>query len=244
MILLTAISVGVIAFVVILTSTDIIIQKAQVYLITKQFSPRKSNKDVQILLGAIIGFIAGVLLTTGTNYMTTISLASAGMGAGAVEISYRILTKRKEDRRRQECFLLFEAIEIFIQSGYSIPQALAIARDFTPSLTPEINKTLAAWPQGAVKALEVFRDSIDLPEGDQLVSLLLQINQAGSKNLGNIIQAEARQMEEKRKAMEKARITQKPVFLMAYRLLPLVVLMGMLAGVLVNRVFAQMSSMF
>lgn len=244
MIALTVAGVGLIAFVVVYASADIIIQKTQIYLIGKQLSIKTNNKDTQVLIGALIGFIGGLLLTTGTQYMATASLAFAGLGAGLVEATSRLLARGKEEKRKQECFLLFTAAEIFIQSGYSIPQALANSRDFTPMLTADINKTLAAWPQGTVKALEVLRDSINLPEGDQLVSLLLQLNQVGTRNVGNIIQAEARQMEEKRKALEKARITQKPVFLMAYRLLPLVVLMGMLAGVLVNRVFTQMNSMF
>lgn len=244
MIALITVGIGIVVFIVVFASADIVVQKTEAFLVGRQFSLQKPNKGMQIFLGALAGFVGGLLLTTGTNYMATASFIFAGLGAGLVAMTTRILTGRKEDKRKQECFLLFQAIEIFVQSGYSIPQALAIARDFTPSLTPEINKTLAAWPQGAVKALEVFRDSIDLPEGDQLVSLLLQINQAGSKNLGNIIQAEARQMEEKRKAMEKARITQKPTFLMAYRLLPLIVIIGMLAGVLVTRVFNQINTLF
>jgi len=244
LIALITVGIGIVVFIVVFASADIVVQKTEAFLVGRQFSLQKPNKGMQIFLGALAGFVGGLLLTTGTNYMATASFIFAGLGAGLVAMTTRILTGRKEDKRKQECFLLFQAIEIFVQSGYSIPQALANSREFTPILTPEINKTLAAWPQGAVKALETLKESINLPEGDQLVSLLLQIHQAGSKNFGNIIQAEAKQMEEKRKAMEKARITQKPTFLMAYRLLPLIVIIGMLAGVLVTRVFNQINTLF
>lgn len=223
-------------------SIDIITTKTQVYLISKQISIKKTNKDTRLIIGGFAGFIIGMSLTYGTPYIATGTLISAGLGAGAVEITYRILIRGKEERRKQECFLLFNTIEIFIQSGYSIPQSLAYAREFTPMLTEDINKALAAWPSGAVNALEVLKDSIGLPEGDQLTSLLLQVHQSGNRNLVGILQAESKQMDEKRKAAAKARITQKPAFLIMYRLLPLIVLMGMLAGVLVTRVFTQMNS--
>lgn len=242
MIIGIAIGLAIIAFVFFYITADIILVKTQAYLVGRQFSIRKDNKNTQLAIGGLIGLVSGILLTNGTDYMTTAGMVFAGLGVGAVEIFHRIITQGKEERRKKECFLLFNAIEIYAQSGYSIPQALANARSFAPMLEPAINKSLAVWPSGSIRALEVLQNEINLPEGDQLVSLLLQINQTGAKNLENVIQAESRQMEEKRKALAKARITQKPVFLMAYRLLPLVVLMGMLAGVLVTRVFSQMNS--
>lgn len=242
MIMGIAVGLAIITFVLVYMVTDIAIAKTQVYLVGRQFSIRKNDKNTQLAIGGLVGLVSGILLTNGTAYMATAAMIFAGLGVGAVEAFYRITTQGKEERRKKECFLLFNAIEIYAQSGYSVPQSLSNARSFVPMLEPAINKSLAVWPSGSVQALEVLRDEINLPEGDQLVSLLLQVNQAGTKNLGNIIQAESKQMEEKRKALAKARITQKPVFLMVYRLLPLIVLMGMLAGVLVTRVFNQMNS--
>lgn len=207
------------------------------------YSPTlKNNRNQRIVFGAFAGFMAGLILTTGATYNATASMIFAGLGAAVVEITYRLTLGHKEDKRRRECFLLFTAVEMFVQSGLSIPQALTSAREFTPSLAGSINKCLAAWNRGGVKALELLQKDINLPEGEQLTSLLLQINQMGAKNLQNIIQIESKQLEEKRKALERARITQKPMFLMIYRLMPLVVLMGMMAGVLVTRVFISLES--
>ncbi len=242
MIIGIAIGIAIVTFVLVYIVTDIAIIKTQAYLVGRQFSIRKDDKNTQLAIGGLVGLVSGILLTNGTDYMTIAGMVFAGLGVGAVEMFYRITNQGKEERRKRECFLLFNAVEIFTQSGYSVPQSLANARSFVPMLEPAINKCLAVWPSGSIQALEVLRDEIHLPEGDQLVSLLLQVNQAGTKNLGNIIQAESKQMEEKRKALAKARITQKPVFLMVYRLLPLVVLMGMLAGVLITRIFNQMNS--
>lgn len=241
LIVTSAAGLAIIAFVLFYVTAEVAVSKTQGYLIGRQLSAQKPNKDARLLVGGGIGLIGAILLTNGTSYMTTTALILSGLGVGVAEIIYRVLNKGKEERRKQECFLLFSAIEIFTQAGYSIPQALASARDFTPMLTADINKALAAWPHGEVQALEILKDSINLPEGDQLVSLLIQINQAGTKNLGNIIQAEAKQMEEKRQALAKARIAQKPLFLLIYRLLPLVVLVGMFGGVLVTKVFIEMN---
>lgn len=242
MIIGIAIGLAIIIFALVYVATDVVIVKTQAYLVGRQFSIRKDNKNTQLVTGGLVGLVLGIILTNGTDYTATAAMVFAGLGVGVVEIFRRITTQGREERRKKECFLLFNAIEIFAQSGYSVPQALANARSFVPTLEPAINKSLAVWPSGSVQALEVLRKEINLPEGDQLVSLLLQINQAGTKNLGNIIQAESKQMEERRKALAKARITQKPVFLMLYRLLPLIVVLGMLAGVLVTRIFNQMNS--
>ncbi len=240
-IVIGAAGLAVVVFVCFYISTEVIISKAQAQLVSKQFSVSKPNNDTRLVVGGGIGLIGAILLTNGTSYMSTAIPILSVMGAGVAEATYRVLNKGKEERRRQECLLLFSAVEIFTQAGYSIPQALANAREFTPILAADINKTLAAWPHGDVQALELFKDLINLPEGNQLVSLLIQINQAGTRNLANIIQAEAKQMEEKRQALAKARIAQKPLFLLIYRLLPIVVLVGMFGGMLVTRIFNEMN---
>lgn len=242
MILGFAVGIALVAFVATYAVSDTAIAKTQAYLIGKQFSMPKNNKNTWLTIGALIGLVSGIILTAGTSYATVTGLLFAGLGIVIVEITYRVTVQKKVERRKQECFMLFNAVEIFIQSGCSVPQALSNSRSFTPLLEPCINKCLAAWPSGSVQALEVLKQEINLPEGDQLVSLLLQVHQVGTKNLNNIIQTESKQMEEKRKALAKTRITQKPIFLMVYRLLPLVVLLGMLAGVLVTRIFIQMNA--
>lgn len=239
---LFSVGVGVVATSSCFAASSVVKSKVSEYLTAQKFGLTKFNPDLKLALAGVLGFLVGVALTNGTPYMSIASLIFAGLGIGAETIVSRILRVRRIEKKRAECFLLFSAVEIFLQAGLSIPQALANSRGLMVHLEPAINRALATWSSGSVKALEALGQEIGLPEGDILVSLLLQVHQSGSQGLPNIIQNESHQLEERRRAVEKARITQKPAFLMAYRLLPFVVLLGLMAGVLVTRVFVQMNS--
>ena len=243
MLILLSFGVGMIVFAIFYHFLDTAVRKYQENLFDQKVQSNINNKKSLTIIGAIVGCLMGFYFTIGTSYMMLGTLIFAGLGAGSVQGTYYALKKRKEERKRQECFLLFTTIEIFLQSGLSIPQSLVNAREFTPLLGEDINKTLAAWPTGVVNALEIFKQSINLPEGDQLVSLLLQVSQSGSQNLGGILQAESKQMNDKQAAAEKARITRKPLFLVGFRFVPLIILLGLVGGIMVTQVFGQIQTL-
>ena len=74
-----------------------------------------------------------------------------------------------------------------------------------------------------------------MPEAESLVLLLSQINNSGVKNFDNIIKMEADRLEELRQAAEQIQISIKPLVLILYRALPLVAILGMIAGVMFTR---------
>lgn len=242
MLMLFATGAGMVVFALFYYFLDTTVRKAQESMFADQIKPDLSNRRTLLYIGAIAGMLLGLYFTVGTRYMLLGTLLCTILGAGAVRFTFYALDKRKEEKKRQECYLLFSTIELFLQSGLSIPQSLVNARQFTPMLADDINKTLAAWPTGVVKALEIFEKSLKLPEGKQLVSLLLQVSQSGSQDIGSILQAESKQMEEKQVAADKARITRKPLFIVGFRFIPLIILMGLVGGVLVTRVFEQIQS--
>jgi hypothetical protein len=242
MLILFAFGAGVVVFAIFYHTLDLSVKKFQENAFSRQIKPDLNNRKTLTYIGAFAGLLLGIYFTAGTSYILLGTMLCAGLGAGAVRGAYYALDKRKEEIKRQECFLLFTTIELFLQSGLSIPQSLINARQFTPSLAEDINKTLAAWPTGVVNALEIFQDSLNLPEGKQLVSLLLQVSQSGSQNLSGILQAESKQMNEKQVAAEKARITRKPLFIVGFRFVPLILLLGLVGGVMITRVFAQLQT--
>lgn len=192
--------------------------------------------DRHLRLGAVAGFLIGLLLSWGTRY----ALLAAGFGCAvavfAVELATRLYERKQTDARRQEIVVLFDTIELYMRAGMPAQHALAAAKALTPKLRPAVNHALTYWPSGSAKALDVLREEIRLPEGDILVSLLSQIVQSGIENLEGVIRREARRLEQMRDAAEKARITLKPLYLVLYRALPLVASMGMFAGALFMRV--------
>lgn len=242
MLILFAVGAGIAVFAVLYNMLDLIVTTMQRTLFSQQIKPDLKNRKTLLYIGAFVGMLLGIYFTAGTQYILLGTFLCTGLGAGSVRFAFYALDKRKEEQKRQECYLLFTTIELFLQSGLSIPQSLINARPFTPTLADDINKTLAAWPTGVINALEIFQDSLNLPEGKQLVSLLLQVSQSGSQNLSGILQAESRQMNEKQVAAEKARITRKPMFIVGFRFIPLVILLGLVGGVLVTQVFSQIQS--
>ncbi|WP_054697546.1 hypothetical protein [Syntrophomonas palmitatica] len=234
MIAVCAAGIGLIAFALIYYTVDII--SAQVSLRTQLEIP-KISQNKKYVLGGLAGFIVGVVLLTGTSYLAMGSIIFAGLGIGGLAGIDRVINGYKIEQLRKECILLFNAVGIYAQTGMSVPQALASSREFLPRLTPVINKILAAWTTGNIQALDILRQEVDLPECEQLVSLLLQINQAGSKNIENIVRNESRHMEERRTTYEKIRISNKPIILTLYRFLPLIVLLGLGCGFLATYAF-------
>lgn len=242
MLTLFALGAGMTVFAIIYYTIEMSVQKIQKTLFMEQIKPDFKDRRTLLYMGAFVGILLGIYFTAGTSNIFLGTIVCAVIGAGAVRFTFYALDKRKEEKKRQECYLLFTTIELFLQSGLSIPQSLVNARQFTPSLADDINKTLAAWPTGVVKALGIFQESLNLPEGKQLVSLLLQVSQSGSQNIGSILHAESKQMNEKQIAADKARITRKPLFIVGFRFIPLIILMGLVGGVMVTRVFSQIQS--
>jgi hypothetical protein len=198
-------------------------------------------KDRKVALGGILGFILGIFLFNDSNYLSFGSLMCAGMGAGGIIFTTNVKDNYKEEIRRKECIMLFNTLAIFLPTGMSIPQVLNSAKDFSPNLKRAIDKTLAAWHNGTITALDILKKEINLPEGDILASLLLQVSQTGSKNIYNIIQNESRRIDDRRRMLEKIKITRKPIALNIYRFLPLLVLLGLGAGFLTSYAFNQLN---
>lgn len=206
----------------------------------KTKSTQKINQtDV---IGAVLGALFMFILSLGT--VKVINLTLLGFLSGYL-LSYLIrkqLVQMKKWIKQREIIILFEAVELYMRAGLTMPHALQAAKLLTPSIRSAINRALVYWPSGSAKALEVFRQEIDLPEADILASLLVQIEKAGINNLEGVIQREAERLQRMREAAERAEISRRPTYMMLYRGLPLISALGMVAGVLFMHVGVTLRS--
>jgi len=156
----------------------------------------------------------------------------------------QILSKAKErEEKVKECLILFDTITTFLKTGVPMQKALEDSKPLLKRLTPAVEECIASWHLGSEKALQKLKERINLPEGDRLVALLLFLNRAGIENYSHILLSESQRLEEIRKTQQKVKITQKPVFLIIYRFLPLLVIMGLVMGVLFTRFYTQLNSL-
>ncbi len=140
-------------------------------------------------------------------------------------------------RRLKDIASLFEAVELYMKGGYSIYQALMLAKPLAPSLKREIDECLAYWPEDPAKALEGFKKNLGVQEGEILVSLLIHIQAVGTKDFEGILSREAFNVERLRRLKSENSMAAKPFYLMVYRFLPLASAIGIITGPLLYRTY-------
>ena len=87
--------------------------------------------------------------------------------------------------------ILFEAVELYMKGGYSLYQSLMLSRSLVPKLKKEINICLDYWSISSRKALEKFKEALNIEEGEIFVSLLIHMEMAGTKDLHGMLSREA-----------------------------------------------------
>ncbi len=195
----------------------------------------RSTIDNTVIIWTAIGVLFGIVLTWGLNNVV-LGAMICGFWAGVSVIVFREYHRRKtKSARYQECLELFRLVETYMQLGMPLQLALGEAKEILVMLKPAVNKALAYWGMGSESALKVLQVEIDLPEAESLVMLLSQINNSGIKNFDNIIKMEADRLEDIREAAEQMQISIKPLILVLYRVLPLLAILGMVAGVMFTR---------
>lgn len=195
----------------------------------------KTAIDKTVVIWAVIGALIGAILTWDTTNVL-LGAVICGLWGGISVIAFREYHRRQtRSVRYQECLELFRLVETYLQLGIPLQLALSEAKETLIVLKPAVNKALAYWGMGSDNALKVLQKEIDLPEAESLVLLLSQINNSGIKNFDNIIKMEADRLEDLRLAAEQMQISLKPLILILYRALPLVAILGMIAGVMFTR---------
>lgn len=194
--------------------------------------PRRewSPEDRVAILAAMAAGAFAFSLTLGWRYMTLAVVAFAAAAYVATRFAYRWATADRKMAEQREILLLFDTIELYMRAGLSMYHAFDAARVLTPHIRGAIGSALMYWPEGTEKALNVLRQKLHTPEADILASLLLQLDQAGIAHFQDIVRREGRRLEQLKDAADRARISNRPLLLVLYRVLPLMACLGMIAG--------------
>jgi len=188
------------------------------------------NRYRKIILVMFCGAVFGAVLAWGSPRVIQVTLLGAVITVGVYELVSRIKEHYEIKTRRFETLRLFNVIGLYIEAGMTIPQALNHGKQLSPSLRPMINQCLTLWASGSSTALQALKKSINLPEGDILVSLLEQLNSEGVKNYEGIMRRESRQMERQYHKQAAAKLPLKSIYISVYQALPVFTLFGLLAG--------------
>jgi len=190
--------------------------------------------------GVFGAMVAGALLmafvTWNTKWLITATSLGATAGFLAARFVDRVRLSTVQYAKRREIALFYEAVELYLHAKLPLRYALQLAGYITPRLASAVNTCLGMWSSGPVQALEAMCREINMPEGDLLVSLLTQINQLGLDKIEGVMRREGQNIERLQEATARAKITTRPVYFVIYRILPLVAVFGMFAGVLLWRV--------
>lgn len=191
--------------------------------------------------------LAGLLIAVVVLWDTPAMHVGAGLGILLGPVAVRIYRWTQRDSvkhiKLRECAILYEAIDLYTQAGYTVEQALKMGAVLTPAIRPAVERCLAYWPQGPLRALEKMGGDIGLEEAEILISVLMQAVKAGPERVAGLLGEESTKLEELRQTMAEVRIAAKPVYQTAYFILPLAANMGIVLSVMSYRMIVMLNGM-
>ncbi|KJS10683.1 MAG: hypothetical protein VR67_17540 [Peptococcaceae bacterium BRH_c8a] len=203
----------------------------------------KFNLDRRDIYSSLAGLLIAVTLLWGTPVLHL----GAGLGILLSPVVVRLYSWTQRGRLKQiklrECAILYEAIDLYTHAGYTVEQALKMGAALTPSIRPAVERCLAYWPQGPLRALERMGGDIGLEEAEILISVLMQAVKAGPERVAGLLGEESVKLEELRQTMAEIKIAAKPIYMTAYYILPLAANMGIVLSTLGYRILFTLDGM-
>lgn len=195
-------------------------------------------------VGAAAGGLFGLLLGLGVAQVFSVFALGCAFGAAAGWFVRRGAQDTQKLRKLRQVAALYEAVDFYTRAGYTIRQSLSLAVPLAPELRGAVEKCLAAWPAGPVRALERLAQEIGLPEAALLASVLAHAEESGISTGRAAIEEESRSLEALRQTLAELKIVSKPIYFAIYRALPLAAVGGIMTGPLVYRLLKVMGMFF
>ncbi len=179
--------------------------------------PKSSSR---VLLMAVAGgMVLGLLLSVRVNPFLGVSGGGA-LGYAVVVAAGRFKKRANRLVRLREVSLLYEAVDMYIQIGYTVHAALAAGCLVTPGIRKHVEKCLRLWGQGPVRALQVLGEELEVPEGQLLTAVLQQAVQGGPEQLKGVLAEESVKLEKIRERVAEQQIASRPIYQTVYLALP------------------------
>lgn len=202
----------------------------------KTASVSKKDRFVIAAIGTLFAF-------TANNIFAVPKYLFWGLLLGLLLVKFvgDMKIKALRTKKLKEVSTLFEAVELYTKAGYTVYQALRSARLLTHIIRPNLDKCLEYWSSSPQKALETLQQELNLPESEILILLLTHMEVVGAKEMQGIIKREANNINRVEKMKNQISISNRPLILMVYRLLPLVSILGIAVGSLLYRTYTVLS---
>ncbi|MDN5344537.1 MAG: hypothetical protein PWQ18_648 [Clostridia bacterium] len=206
----------------------------------------KKKMDVggrQALISALGGAAFLGLIIGRMPYILIAMPVGAALGLLARKLAAKIYWGRTHFQRLREAAVLYESIDLFTRAGFTPRQAMELSLPLLTLLRPAVEKCIASWSGGALRAIEQLGNDINLKEADVLIAVLMQIVEGGVAKLAGVMEEEAFRLDELRQNLGEMRIAAKPVYSTVYIFLPVAALVGMLLGPLAFRAISMISNL-
>lgn len=202
------------------------------------------GEGIVLLGGLLAGFLFGLLISGFTASARGVPLITGGLGAGAAWFLRRNFKETVKMRKLREVAALYESVVFYTKAGYTIQQSLRLGAVIAPTIRPAVERCLAMWPSGPVRALEKFAEEVDVPEAATLSTVLMHAEESGMGYGRGAVEEESRALEALRQMLAELKIVSKPLYYCIYRALPLAAIAGMVVGPLVWRLIKVMGQYF
>lgn len=212
---------------------------------------KKKEKDEDRLFDKPTLFNGGIVIVFFATFLWDtpyiFAVPAIGMSIGMIisKVSKYFKTKADYMIRLKETIRLYDLVEFYTFAKYTIPQALVLAKDLTPSIKPAVERCINQWSFGPQKAIEQMGKDINVKECDIMISVLNQAVTLGTQRLSGVLGEEAGKLEDLRHGKVEAGINLKPLYQAVYLILPGIGFLGMFLFPLAYRVivnFAQLNA--
>lgn len=201
------------------------------------------EKEGIVLLGGLLGGIFFGLLISGFTASSLVPVMG-GLGMGVAWFIQKNTKETLKMRKLREIAALYESVVFYTKAGYTIQQSLRLGAVVTPTIRHAVERCLAMWPSGPVRALEKFAEEVDVPEAATLSTVLMHAVESGMSYGQGAIEEESRALDALRQTLAEIKIVSKPLYYCIYRALPLAAIAGVVVGPLVWRLLRVMGQYF
>lgn len=184
-----------------------------------------------------------VSLTWSTTFVYAAPMLGMLFGLVISKVNTNFMKRSENMQCMKETLKLYDLVEFYVQAKYTIPQALTLAKELTPTIRPAVEKCLNSWSFSPQRAILQMGKEINIKECDILISVMNQAVALGPQRLTGVIGDEAGKLEDLRQGKIEAGINVKPLYQAAYLILPGIGFIGMLLFPLVYRVVMNMQQL-
>jgi len=176
------------------------------------------------VMAALMG-AAGLLST-----YVVVAGGAALIGYALPPVGLRIAGKLRRQRLIRDSLRLVQGLEMYLEGGYSLYDALRHSAAFCPTLRGPMTQCLLAWGDGPGKALRELGKRVDLMELDLLLGALQQAHDHEPRQLLGYLRQEAGQIQRLWEAYTESRAALRPYYLTVYLGLPAYALYQIVLG--------------